>query len=212
MVRGYRSGRLARRPLLTSNEAQCIEVEFGGHRASVTSLVAIPASCSVYGRPLVVSSAADNSVCVWAVDNVAQLWAYQCPSPVQAPLCWQRPKRSLQLGRDLPGASNQAFRHLVGSMGDLLFVLCGDDSVRVLSLSAKKLLLSLRGHDSAVVRVHRNAWCETADYVLTETASGHVYVWVMSDGSLERYTILYYILYYITICSCYILCVHYTIL
>lgn len=74
----------------------------------------------------------------------------------------------------------------MGELGDLVFAVSNDGSVRVFSLAANDTILTLRGHDSTVVEIYRNSWCESMDYVVVETANGTLYVWVLSDGFLER--------------------------
>lgn len=183
LVRGHQSGEIIYRGLIH----QSLRVDLIGHTGAITSLVAIPSDLSVFGRPLLVSSSEDCSVRIWTVDNAKLLWKYLSPSPVVG-LYWHRPKERvtpLQTMSPVP-TDTQILSTLVNTLGDLVFVVCTDKSVHVLSLASKQLMVTFRGHDSPVVNIYRDSWCVAADFVVTETARGTVYVWVLSDGRLER--------------------------
>lgn len=73
-----------------------------------------------------------------------------------------------------------------GQPGDLVFAVCQDRSVYVFSILTLQPLQILRGHDSMVHYVYRDRWCIAADYIITHSKRGTVYVWVLSTGHLER--------------------------
>jgi len=73
-----------------------------------------------------------------------------------------------------------------GCPGDLVYLSCADGSLRIISLRERVELKVLRGHDSPVVDVHRDAWCISQGYLCTQTLSGTIYLWALGTGTLIR--------------------------
>lgn len=69
---------------------------------------------------------------------------------------------------------------------DYVFSVDEDHAVRCYHLGDFSHTATLRGHDSTVVAVFRDEYCENAGLVVTKTSRGTVYVWDLSSGNLER--------------------------
>lgn len=182
LIRGHRSGLVVYQRLLNTTP---VTVELEGHTEPITALVAIPSHLSVAGRPLLVSASEDCWLRVWSIDSARLIWKYQFSAPIYA-LFWHPPSTNSPANEGPEPVDEKQLTTKVGELGDLVYAVSNDDSVRVISLAANEVILTLRGHDSNVVGVYRNAWCDAMDYVVVETGSGTVYVWVLSDGLLER--------------------------